>query len=42
LSPLIEAGWVYINYIDPKDKPEAWTDDYINILSPIILKFVSK
>jgi hypothetical protein len=40
LQPLIESGWSYIENGDLKDATiEPWTDDYMNVLTPLILKF---
>jgi hypothetical protein len=38
LTPLIKDSWIFMNHISFQDKPTPWTDDFINILAPIILK----
>ena len=42
IRPLIESGWVHIENGNFKESNiEPWTDDYINVLTPLILKFGS-
>ncbi len=39
LQPLMKRGWVPLGKADGLPKAMPWTDDYINILSPLMARF---
>ena len=39
LQPLIQRGWIPLGANDGVGPAAPWTDDYINILSPLIARF---
>ena len=38
LQPLLQRGWIPLGAGDGLPQTVAWSDDYINILSPLIAK----
>jgi hypothetical protein len=41
LRPLIDRGWTLFSEKDGLSKIKPWTDDYINILAPLIERMKS-